>query len=341
MSHIYPWQHSIWQALVSRQRDGRLPHALLLSGQQGLGKQAFAQNFAQSLLCQTPLDDGAACGKCKGCQLFQAGSHPDYAVIKPLEEGKAIGIDQIREACRYLALTSQYGGYKAVIITPADRMTTAAANSLLKTLEEPVGHTLLMLVTNRPNALLPTIRSRCQHLKYRRPPATKVLPWLHKQIGSNQDAELLLALAQGSPLTAANMAREDMLSSRRALLDDLQKIVEGKADPVVTADNWTKSGTNQVLFWMTAWVADMIRLKFTVQATLLTNRDILQELQSLAERVELQRLYNYWDEITRSSRLLEGQVNLQLLMEEVFIGWTGLFTQTPSGQKLALLEDKQ
>jgi DNA polymerase-3 subunit delta' len=337
MTHIFPWQCNIWQALESRWHDGRLPHALLLSGQQGLGKQAFAHAFAQALLCQKPLDDGTACGKCTGCQLFQAGSHPDYAVIKPLEEGKAIGIDQIREVCRYLALTSQYGGYKAVIITPADRMTTAAANSLLKTLEEPVGHTLLMLVTSRPNALLPTIRSRCQHVKYRRPPVSEVLPWLQKQVGSDQDAELLLALAQGSPLTAANMARADMLSSRRTLLDDLQKIVEGNADPVVTADNWTKSGANQVLYWLTAWVADMIRLKFTVQATLLTNRDILQVLQSLAERVELQRLYNYWDEITRSSRLLEGQVNLQLLMEEVFIGWSGLFTQNPLGQKISLL----
>jgi len=163
----YPWQRPLWQGLLDRLRDGRLPHALLLSGPAGMGKQEFASRFSRAILCDSPNEDGSACGQCRGCQLMQAGSHPDYLLVAPEEEGKAIGIDAVRELARFQALKSQYGRQRVIQLQPADALNPNSANALLKTLEEPAGDTILLLTTDRPMALLPTIRSRCQKIIFR------------------------------------------------------------------------------------------------------------------------------------------------------------------------------
>ena len=153
-AHLLPWQHTRWQEMLARRANGRLPHALLLCGLRGVGKQHFAARFAQALLCEQPASDGQACQACRSCLLFRAGTHPDYWPVTPAEEGKSILIDQIRELNASLVFTSHAGGYKIAALWPADRMNSAAANALLKTLEEPSANTLLMLITSRPAFLL-------------------------------------------------------------------------------------------------------------------------------------------------------------------------------------------
>ncbi|MFO7642692.1 MAG: DNA polymerase III subunit delta', partial [Candidatus Competibacteraceae bacterium] len=166
MDEGLPWHEPLWRQFQQSRAAGRLPHALLLAGPAGLGKLAFAKRLARALLCETPDVEGDACGRCRSCRLFQAGSHPDYRMEQPVEEGKAIRIDPIRELCGFLGFTAQYGGYKIALLEPADRLNLNAANSLLKTLEEPPGDCLLLLVTAHPARLPATVRSRCQKVSF-------------------------------------------------------------------------------------------------------------------------------------------------------------------------------
>ncbi|MCL4315598.1 MAG: DNA polymerase III subunit, partial [Gammaproteobacteria bacterium] len=165
-SGLLPWHSAQWDALTARLRAAELPHALLLSGPEGLGKEQFARVFSQALLCAAPRKDGQACQNCPACVMFAAGTHPDFQCIAPAEEGKAIGIDRVRELIAWIALKSHASGHKIALVTPAGRMTIEAANALLKTLEEPPAHSLLMLITDRPALLPATVRSRCQRMLF-------------------------------------------------------------------------------------------------------------------------------------------------------------------------------
>ena len=153
-----------WQYLLTRRDNNKLPHSLLITGQPGVGKTSFALAFAELLLCQEP--GTKACGQCHSCKLFQAESHPDFKFIQPEASGKIIKIEQIRDVIDMLNKKSHQNGYQIIIIKPAHAMNSAASNALLKTLEEPQGEVMLILLTDQPASLLPTIRSRCQRINF-------------------------------------------------------------------------------------------------------------------------------------------------------------------------------
>ncbi|MDE2088858.1 MAG: DNA polymerase III subunit delta', partial [Gammaproteobacteria bacterium] len=276
---LLPWHVPLWERLMARMRDGRMPHALLLAGPLGLGKHRFAQGLAQALLCERQQDNRQACGACRACRLFLSGAHPDFLRLAPEEEGKAILVEPTREMCAALMLKSQYGGYKTALIAPAERMNAAAANSLLKTLEEPAGQTVLMLVSARPSALPATIRSRCQALVFKPPPRELALAWLARQIAPERDPALLLELSHGAPLAAVKMAQGERLARRAARLDDLEALARGAADPIAVAGQWAKDDVLDGLHWLQTWVVDMIRLKSTRQPPRTANPDIATRLQ--------------------------------------------------------------
>jgi DNA polymerase-3 subunit delta' len=157
-------QQNEWQYLLSRRDNNNLPHSLLITGQKGAGKTPFALAFAELLLCA---EQGTkACGQCRSCKLFQAKSHPDFKFIQPEAGGKIIKIEQIRDVIDMLNKKAHQNGYQIIIIKPAHAMNNAASNALLKTLEEPQGQVMLMLLTEQPASLLPTIRSRCQRINF-------------------------------------------------------------------------------------------------------------------------------------------------------------------------------
>lgn len=316
---ILPWQQAAWTALMERRRAGRLPHALLVTGPAGLGKNRFAEQFARALLCQQPTPDGA-CGHCRACGLLAAGSHPDYLQVGCEEDSKVIKIGQIRALTARLAMTSQLSGYRVVIITPAERMNTEAANSLLKTLEEPGSETLLLLVTTQPGLLPATVRSRCQRLAFAAPGHEQARRWLHTQ-APEADADLLLALADGAPLAALELAQGDALQRRSALLDDLFALTTGQTDPVAVAERWHRDSLPQLLGWLTRAVMDLIRLKSAPRPPRLSNPDCQKRLQALAERVDLSVLYRRLDAVQRGAALARTQVTPQAILEELLIPW--------------------
>lgn len=321
MSGLLPWQEADWAALQARLRQDRLPHALLLTGMAGLGKQDFARTFAAALLCTAPDVQGLACGQCRSCALLAAGSHPDYLEVVPDEPGKAIKIDQVRALIRELGLTSQYGGYKFALLAPAEAMNRAAANSLLKTLEEPRRDTVLCLCSHEPTRLPATVRSRCQRVVMTPAAREPALAWLRAQTGlGEEEAGLLLTLANGAPLAALQLAEQDVLAQRQSMLRELQGVVAGSHDPVAVAQDWLKPGPELPLYWLYRWVTDLIRLRQAPAASL-GNPDQRDALQGLGERVDLQWLFRYLDSLHEAMRAIRGQANAQLTLETLLIQW--------------------
>lgn len=320
MNSIYPWHSEQWSQLQSRIAAGRMAHGLLLTGPVGVGKRDFANAFARSVLCRQPNADHFACGVCDACLLVKAGTHPDFLTLSPPEDKIQILIDQVRELCRSLVLKSHAGGYKIAILVPADQMNSAAANSLLKTLEEPTDNTLLILISERPARLSATIRSRCQQLRFPAPPPEQGEAWL-TQNETAADPALLLRLAYGAPLHALTLAQDDTLARRLDWLNDLLKLRRGQLDPVRLATEWSSDALMRPLYWMGSYLMDAIRLN-SGQHDSINNIDLQDKLQVMADICSPQELHQLLDHAWQNLRQAQqSSVNRQLLLEEMLIKW--------------------
>lgn len=311
---LLPWHGDCWRRLMARKAADRLPHALLCAGPAGVGKEVFAYRLARSLLCRAPAEDGAPCGLCQGCRLVAAGAHPDFVAIAPEDAGKPIKIDQIRHLCSFLGYTSQFSGYKVALIRAAEQMNLNAANSLLKTLEEPPAASLLILVSAQPARLPATVRSRCQTLVFGKPDPAQAQAWLAPRI-RNADPALLLSLSNGAPLLALAYAETGRLAGRRELIQRYVEVVTGRLDPVRAAEHWLKGDIAENLRWLLDWHRDMIRLKMTGQVSQLLNPDLQEPLWRLAERSSVEDLFLRLDAAIRLYGLRGTQVNQSLMLE--------------------------
>jgi len=318
---LLPWQASQWQDIQSRVAAGSLPHALLLRGPEGLGKAHFAHYLGLSLLCHDRGADGAPCGHCRGCELNRAGTHPDLLHVRVEPEKKEIRVEQIRDLIAVLALKPQYGQYKIVIITPADALNHNAANSLLKTLEEPPPGTLLLLCSSQPARLPATIRSRCQQLSLQRPDPVLVQSWLLKHLPANENPEILLNMAGGAPFRALQIAQQGLSQSREELLQGLEQLVSGQANPSKIAEDWLKLGAKESLYWLYSWIVDMIRLAAATEPALIANPDIRKRLVAMADNNDNRRLFHHLDKTCQGLKLLDQPLNQQLMLEDILIGW--------------------
>lgn len=315
-----PWHMAPWQQLWQRHAAGRLPHALLLAGPAGLGKGVFARRLIRALLCTQVDAEGKACGLCRGCRLVQVGSHPDMQVLQPEEDGKPIKIDAVRELCIFLGCTTQYGGYKIALLEPADRLNVNAANSLLKTLEEPPGNSLLLLVSDRPARLPATVRSRCQRIDFAPPPLASARDWLTPQIPAAIDPVVLLAITGGAPLAALAQADGARWARRRTLFEAYRQTLAGSADPVCVAQDWMQGDLSENLCWLIGWHHDLIRLKMMGDPPRLDNPDLRPVLQEWARQHALRTLFERLDAAMRLRAVYATtQVNVQMQLE-AFLG---------------------
>ena len=244
MSALAPWQHRVLDGALASLADGRLGHALLFSGAPGMGKAEVAMRLSRRLLCSSPGADGLACGQCRACQLFAAGTHPDFKFTSyiPNEKGDKLRselvVDQMRELGHWFSLTPQMGRAQVAMITPAHAMNNSAANALLKTLEEPSRDRYLLLVTDRPGRLPATIRSRCQRLEFRPPNKVEAMAWLRAQ--GHGEAALAPALhaARGHPGLASEWLATGGLELRRQVLAELNALTQSRVSPVELAQQW-------------------------------------------------------------------------------------------------------
>jgi len=332
MLSLLPWQQPQWQQFVLARKNSRLPHALLLAGPYGIGLKEFANVMTVSLFCRSPLENNLPCGKCRACELFESGNHPDIYRIEPEEEGKQIKVEQIRELIEFINLKSQYEGYKVVLITPADNMNRSAANTLLKTLEEPPEFSLLILLSHRPNLLPITIRSRCQQMWFNPVYDQSAFDWLQQRLQDATQADELLRMSGGAPVAALELMENGVIDKQKIIIDDLDLLQKSELDPVKAAVKWNAFGSNQVLSWLLQLFGDMLRIKSSAKPLRLYQTDVFTRLQRLTNQLDLYRLMLCHDLILKNYSLGMGQIsyNTQGLLEDFIIYWQNQ-TNHPGG----------
>jgi DNA polymerase III subunit delta' len=312
---LLPWQTAAVAQLRLAWTANRLPHALLLQGAEGVGKRSFAMWLACAVLCESSM--GAAldcCGHCASCALIKAGSHPDLWWVAPEEDKLQISIDQVRAATERLGKTSYRQGYKVAVVEPAHQMTPSAANSLLKTLEEPSRDSLLILLTARASALLPTVRSRCQKVSIARPSRDEAQRWLQAESGRAVDPALL-EFAGGAPLRALEYADGRFEQLNEHMQKSLGALLAGQADVTQVAAEWEKSSLSDRLTWLDLWLTSLARGALAGSADLITFPGGRAHLPSLPRTLNISSLYRMVDRV----RALKAQLARVALQRELAV----------------------
>ena len=324
MAEAYPWQDSLWQHLAGRSQHA---HAYLLHGPQGIGKRALAERLMALLLCQHPVGL-AACGQCKSCHLLAAGSHPDNYILEPEEADKAIKVDQVRDLVGFVVQTAQLGGRKVVLIEPVEAMNINAANALLKSLEEPSGNTVLLLVSHQPSRLLPTIKSRCVQQACPLPSHAMSLAWLGTALpdSSDEQREELLTLAAGSPLVAVSLQAQGVVEQRALVVEGVKKLLKQQASPTQLAESWNTIPLLLLFDWFCDWSNLILRYQLTQDEEGLGLQDMRKVVQYLAQKSGQGKVLGVQDWILaqRQKVLSKANLNRVLLLEALLVSWAGL-----------------
>jgi DNA polymerase-3 subunit delta' len=325
-----PWHRAALARLLSDR--ARLPHALLVQGAPGIGKVEFARAMAAGILCESPRD-GLACGQCPSCHWFSQGNHPDFREIVPEsaadddEEGEAdtakaekaksvvIKIDQVRAVADFVALTTHRAGYRVLLLHPADALHPNAANALLKTLEEPPPHTLILLVTAYPARLLPTIRSRCRQLALGPPDAREAVAWLREQ--AVEEPETALAAAGGAPLLARDLAQPEEAELRRRVVAELSK--PSGADALGFAAAIDRPRMERFVYWLQTWVTDLLLVRMSGAPR--HHVGAAAALAARAKTADVEALFELDRSLAEARRLASHPLNPRLLAEHLLMAY--------------------
>lgn len=319
MRHL-PWHADPWRRISAARAAQRLPHAILLAGPQGLGKAEFARRLADALVCNRPDAAGDACGACPACRLTQAGSHPDLHLVMPEEAGKMIKIEAIRDLTAKSVLAAQAGGYRVFVIDPAEAMNRAAANAVLKTLEEPASRSVLILVSSHPDRLPPTIRSRCQRYKFGIPDGADVRGWLREEIGPDGIDELV-AISAGAPLRALRARDEGWVEAAALLLSELAALKRRKINPMQIVEKWEERSLTLIVDGLKRCLADLIKLANGLDDAEIFHPALRVDLQSLGQGIDLQELYALNDDVFRLDRDAPHNLNKSMQLEHLVNYW--------------------
>jgi DNA polymerase-3 subunit delta' len=331
--NIYPWLSDSWQRLFAD--STQLHHALLIAGRAGIGKLAFAEALAAKLLCEGDASAGP-CGSCDSCRWLLAGNHPDYrkivaegeaeegaegekaaAAARSPAAGAPIKIDQIRSLDNFVYVGSHRGGRRVVLIAPAEAMNAAAANSLLKMLEEPPENVHFLLVSVRWRQLLPTLRSRCRTLLLGKPDQPRAEAWLRAQ-GVGDPAPVLQACG-GEPLTALNWIETGRFAGYEAQLAALARADEGALQmsarwdgELRAADAMSLDGLIELL---QRWVADLIQTRLCGKPRF--HHAWHDDIARIAAAADIGRLLRCYNELLDIRAVCNHPLNTRLFLEDV------------------------
>jgi DNA polymerase-3 subunit delta' len=311
----YPWQTGQMRRLQEIIEQERMPHAILFSGPAGIGKGHLARCLVYRLLKRH-----SQCADFEN--LLLAASHPDVARISPVDDKKQISVDQIRALSARLSLTPQIANIKLAIIDPAESMTTAAANALLKTLEEPPGHTLLMLLSHNYGRLSQTIRSRCHHIPLALPGTHESAAWLQDQGVAN--AREYLLLTRGAPLIALQAAENAWLEQHLELLNDLSGLMDNRLNMVSVAAHWRDHDLRLLLDWIKNLVVYLVKSRLNEEVTSDIAGNFLKSLKIPVNRIDLKKLMDYSQYLDKSALEIDNNLNRELVLEQLFTRWAVL-----------------
>ncbi len=340
-SPLYPWQQSAWQQI--QKMNGRWPHAILLHGPRGIGKTVFAEWLAQSLLCETPLVDGQACGGCVSCGWVSQYSHPDYRRLRPeiLESDDAqadpdeaatpksavkaskapsreIVINQVRALSDFMSISTHRQGARVIVIYPAEAMNVAASNALLKSLEEPGPNTVFILVSSGIDALLPTLVSRCRQFPLSMPSREIALAWLAQQDCHKPDQ--LLAEQGGAPLAALEAFQSETFQQQEEFLMHLRRPDSETALKI--AEKLQKTPIPLLISWMQRWLYDVFSFKLTGKIRYYPRYQ--KEIDQVAQAMSLPALLTLLENNAERKAVADHPLAPRLLIEEILLDYAGL-----------------
>jgi DNA polymerase-3 subunit delta' len=364
-----PWHAAAWDRL--RPLLSRGTHAILLHGAAGIGKKSLAIDIARAALCEAPTAEHRACGRCAGCLLAAAGNHPDLRIVVPdtmagwrgvaaedddaehlagseqaevdaaAEEGgkrtklsSQIRIPQVRALADFIATSTHRGGRRVVLIAPAERLNTEAANSLLKMLEEPPPASLFLLVTDAIDDLLPTVRSRCVLVRVSGPARADALAWLAALQVDRADERL--AAAGGAPVGALALAQGDEqdAASRDLLLDLLGR--GARLTPELIAESIPKTiAVAGSLTVMQRWCWDLLAC-----ATLHASRAVryfparAAVVAQVAQDLEVTAIHQWNARLTRHRAAQHHPLNARLAVEAALLDYASCFKPKVTGRSL-------
>jgi DNA polymerase III subunit delta' len=308
-----PQKNILRRALAS----GRLAHAYLFGGPEGIGKRLMALALVRTIFCNA----GNGCGSCSACRKVDHHNHPDLLILEP--DGNSIKIEQVRALQKELAYRPLEAPRKVCLIDGAEKLGANAGNALLKTLEEPPSRTLLILLSPLPENVLGTIRSRCQRLPFARLPRAQIESVLREQM--NLDAaqgHVLAALSEGSFERALGRDRDLYLERRRELLKSLTALSAGSIWPIFELARTLaeeKERLPEILEIFQAFYRDLLLFHHGSGEEELVNIDLREKIHRVAGREDPPSLLRKLDALAGCRRQLARNVNRQLALEVLLL----------------------
>ncbi|MGL9734013.1 MAG: DNA polymerase III subunit delta' [Symbiopectobacterium sp.] len=324
----YPWLNRLYRQLIEGYQEGRAHHAIFLHVLPGMGGESLVYALSRRVLCQKP-KGMKSCGECHSCKLMVAGTHPDWYAISPEKGKQTLGIDAIRSVLENLYQRSQQGGAKLVWIENSEQLTEAAANALLKTLEEPPEETYFLLGCHEPTRLLATLRSRCLHLHLPTLDEAQSVVWLNKRYSVSEKAlQTALRLQAGAPLAAEHLLQDDTARQRTALCQALANVVPERAFysllPQLNHDD-----APERLHWLSSLLLDALKIQ-SGAASARVNLDqdaLIVLLANQLPAAEINAVLPRWLRCRHQLLTVIG-VNRELLLADVLLEWEQRFQTT-------------
>lgn len=311
-----PWHAAAWRRIAAGAERGQIAHALLIHGEGGLHKLQLGRQIGQGLLCESPRA-AMPCGQCRGCLLYLAGNHPDWVEVHPVDSA-VIKIDQIRELSSRLSMRPQIARRQVALVWPAEQMNLAAANALLKTLEEPSADTHLLLLADRIGRLPATIRSRCQRLPLFAVDDVATVDAVGRLAGVDPvRARVALALAGNDPELAVDNLRPETWSALATVTRRLIDLAGGGLD--ATAFSAVGKGEGAAL--LQRW-SRLIALG--VRGDRLGSEPFDAWID-LTSRVEMSTLLPLATQLERARGLAGSGVREDLLIYDLAVRWSQVF----------------
>lgn len=302
------WQQ--WQQLLAADR---LHHAILLSAPNGSGRLALAGMLAKTLLCQK--GQLSPCSQCHSCQLFDADTHPDFHILKPEKQGKLIGVDAVRQSNHWALETSQLGGQRVILIQHAESLGEAAANAILKTLEEPPASCHFILLTDSIDSLLPTITSRCNKWKAPLPDENVVKRWVEDELYQSIPLQVV-RLHRGAPLAAKAFIEEGNIKIHHQVVTQFCEYLQSKSGLFSAVDLLVKHYPSS-LDWISYLLLDLVKVKSGIEEDIV-HCNLMETLSVVAAMTSTSQLHSQLRTLNRLQRKLTQHtgLNTELLVSQ-------------------------
>lgn len=300
----------------------KVVHSYLFVGQEGIGKRLVALQFAKALNCLEGERKTDGCDRCSSCKKIDHGLHPDVNLVEP--EGQTLKVEQVRETLATLAYRPFEGRRRVLILSAADRMAPHMSNTLLKTLEEPPLHTVIILIATNTRWILPTILSRCQAIRFHSVPTPLVSDWLIRTQGlEEKEAKLLALVSEGSPGKALEI-REELAGIPRR---DLLRWIASRSLSLEEQESWIESFPGQrenlrlLLEVAKTLLRDLILRRTGVEPSKLIHGDLAGEIEGYAEGWSLQDLLKRMEALHHATQAVRANANTRLTLEALMISW--------------------